>query len=127
MIQANELRIGNLVHTIGTYVIVNSALIKAIEEYQKYGKLFKPIPITDEWLIRFGFEKLNTMMSGCNVFEKGQWRFAVKIKPEKEETFSLWNKNMSPPTWSFVRDIQYLHQLQNLYFALTGEELTLCQ
>lgn len=75
--------------------------------------LFNPIPLTEEWLIRFGFEKnsknnyyhdkLNYLYQSGNVF--------------------LDDGNDSG--WSVGLKIEYVHQLQNLHFGLTGEELTI--
>src|SRR5574343_622860 len=74
---------------------------------------WKPIVLTDEWLIRFGFEK--------------------KGKRYSKDWFYLWDDNsnivfalaeMEEKTGTYLV-VKYVHQLQNLYFALTGEELTL--
>lgn len=86
------------------------------------GKLFKNsnadilnkldgIPLTPELLKRCGFEK------GINNPDYHDLRFFVLTKIE--EGYRL--RNCDYPG----RDIKYLHQLQNLYFALTGEELTI--
>jgi len=58
---------------------------------------FKPIPLTEEWFLKFGFEG----NSGT---------FAWKLSPAGKVI------NV---------ECKYVHQLQNLYFALTGEELIL--
>lgn len=75
----------------------------------------EPIPLTEEWLLKFGFEfKKTTKYYVNNYFHcfygvtdetKGKIIFATNLK---KRIF-----------------IDYVHQLQNLYFALTGEELKL--
>jgi hypothetical protein len=84
---------------------------------------FEPIPLTEEWLIKFGFDKRES--SVCDAFYIG-------INPiTKDWLFDIvWLKNMMDYSYEgfpFYRNghhkIQYVHQLQNLYFALTGEEL----
>jgi hypothetical protein len=68
----------------------------------------KPIPLTEEWLLRFGFEKKykNYEMGDFMFFKGSCSRISYKL--------SLIGIN-----------IKHVHQLQNLYFALTGEELKL--
>lgn len=65
----------------------------------------EPIPLTEEWLLKFGFEPL------------GSSRFDFKIFTYYLYDGSFYNQS------SRLSTIKYVHQLQNLYFALTGEEL----
>jgi hypothetical protein len=80
---------------------------------------FRPIPLTEEWLLKFGFEVDDHLMN------PDDWPYVDYIKNEVR---------ISEPNYSFAfygRDneleIKYVHQLQNLYFALTGEELCVIQ
>jgi hypothetical protein len=126
--EAKELRISNLVHLIADgHENEPDLLILELEDYEFYEnkmEYIKPIPLTEEWLLKFGFEKLNTTMSGCFVFQKGLWRVAIKVNIEETYEWVLWHERISPPTWCLSR-FEYVHQLQNLYFALTGTELTI--
>jgi hypothetical protein len=80
-----------------------------------------PIPLTEEWLIKLGFGKDDTntyihesLPSGTGVyFESGNdWNFDdANICGDFDECIH-------------VKLPQYVHQLQNLYFALTGKELS---
>lgn len=82
---------------------------------------YKPIPITEDWLIKFGFEenkKYSTPQYWLQI-DKLDDEFLYDIKDKK---FYL---SHSYDSGSFGIEILYVHQLQNLYFALTGEELTL--
>ena len=70
-----------------------------------------PIPLTDEWLVKFGFDK-----SGYKDIEV-------------DEIFMYKNGSASIGGWDACCDshcyhvkIRYVHQLQNLYFSLTGKE-----
>lgn len=83
-----------------------------------YGDSVKPIPLTEEWLQKFGFEKKK--YPNPRVWAN---RY-VKDRFELGHTFSGLIKNREHKYYHGGRDIQYVHQLQNLYFALTGEELT---
>jgi hypothetical protein len=112
--KANELRIGNLVlipynksnKKEGFYEVTISAVggfggYIGPEDYQ-------PISLTEEWLLKFGF--ISNPYE--DRYEKGVLH--VECDKTKGET-QLWIENMP--------HIKYVHELQNLYFALTGEEL----
>lgn len=72
-----------------------------------------PIPLTEEWLLELGFQKK----------EKGYAKLT-----EMMEIFEIsFGKHIEINRVSFNNQIKYVHQLQNLYFALTGEELTLTE
>jgi len=103
-IRENELRVGNWVlsPTQGEIQIENGWQIDEGEEV-------KPIPLTEEWLERFGFEYSD--LNG----DSGLW----KIPP-----FQIYGK-YNQFLYDYRLDVNYVHQLQNLYFALTGEELTI--
>ena len=99
----NELRIGNWVETFeGVIQIQNGWEIDEGNECQ-------PIPLTEEWLEKFGFEYSD--LNG----DSGLW----KIPP-----FQIYGK-CNQFIYEYALDVNYVHQLQNLYFALTGEELTI--
>jgi hypothetical protein len=138
---SRELRIGNLLRDnisktelevieltnedIKTYVIVRSKFPL------KDGWEIEPIPLTEEWLLRFGFER-----SECGkICVK---KYYLNRVPEKEYSIELMIFSDHISCWvsslelesNYVEEIMtkpihYLHQLQNLYFALTGEELTI--
>lgn len=74
-----------------------------------------PIPITEEWLIRLGF------------YEEYKSQFTIKYTHSKSQFGYEWSKATG---WHFryygqYIDCKYLHQLQNLFFTLTGDELKL--
>jgi hypothetical protein len=70
---------------------------------------FQPIPLTEEWLNKFDF-----------ITTYGTWKFRGIEYYSIESNGSLYFDDQYTAT-----DIKYVHQLQNLYFALTGEELTI--
>lgn len=70
----------------------------------------KPIPLTEEWLVKFGFENGELLVfEGYVLFKKFPDIITLEI-----------DGNRMP-----LHGFKYVHQLQNLYFALTGEELTI--
>lgn len=72
--------------------------------FKIYSDLIKPIPITEEWLLKFGFEKDNMY-----------WIDDTNIG------FTFYKNGKIE--WNQPKHIKYVHELQNLYFALTGKEL----
>lgn len=115
MIKANELRIGNFVDWNGEVGIVSQLLEKDI--FFKCGETdlydaINPIPLTKEWFNKFGYYNENRP----NHFEKDEYTIDWHI---------FWDCN-----GMFIEDkngirIKYVHQLQNLYFALKQRELTI--
>jgi hypothetical protein len=114
---AEELRIGNWVKLpkdkVGDEL---EAPITAIGiKIQSEEDCYEPIPITEEWLEKFGF-----------VLDEGEWHippFEVCIKYHEITGFRFCLHNEVDGTLTFVRKVKYIHQLQNLYYALTGKEL----
>ena len=120
MIHATELRIGNLVNYGGEILPVNSIhgdnTIRLLKDENSIGCFsigkIQPIELTQEWLVRLGFVN----------FMGGYW--------ELEEGITILN---SPGGDNFILSIgteytlgepfEFIHQLQNLFFALTGSEL----
>ena len=74
----------------------------------------KPIPLTEEWLLKYGFKQYETVGIKTHNYIKGNFKFNSAVLWDAEyKGIHIENK------------ILYVHQLQNLYFVLTGEELTL--
>lgn len=76
---------------------------------------FKPIPITEEWLLYFGFEYASDPDYYNITFEILDFYFQSNAKLEGFVCIQI----------NEILVIKYVHQLQNLYFTLTGEELLL--
>lgn len=72
-----------------------------------------PIPLTEELLLKIGFKR------NGNYWDKGC--FSLPIHPTKSGGEFI----LVPNNFVAAIPLKYLHQLQNLYFALTGEELTI--
>ena len=115
MVQFNELRVGNLVHVgNGIYERVLEILCDSITTETKQGIFdFEGIPLTPEILEKAGFilRGFYYHFPNHDIFKLEQY----KLKN------SYWLRHNTQSIDS-VR-INYLHQLQNLYFSLTGEEL----
>jgi hypothetical protein len=139
--KSSELRIGNLVDTIefknvevlgistnNIGITIDSMVFVSVDVSD-----IKSIPITEKWLIKFGFTKYE-WMDGCFIKTSFGDLMIQFFRDEIHLFFtkvSVDSKGMMFDGRRFVGDkktftkIQYVHQLQNLYFALTGEELTI--
>ena len=112
--KANELRIGSIVYIGKEINIIELVDFADIYENDTL-KQFEPIPLTEEWLINFGFEL-------CDNTKYNIWsneHFVITDILMQGDSF-LWFIQEAESL-----DLDYVHQLQNLYFALTGEELTI--
>jgi hypothetical protein len=114
--KASELRIGNLFieeHSDKIIEVIGLKKNRITFTGNFYGKWqAKPILLTEEWLLKFGFEKMENNWKCLDLhFATISWeRLAgLTLSFEKESTY--------------LPHIKYVHQLQNLHFALTGEEL----
>ena len=129
----NELRIGNIVHVVDGFVSGNIPIDMGMMAQLHYNHIqVTPIPLTEEWLVRAGFEIVKriyqhpldrsdyTLMSfKFKNFEAKRYHYVATGEDTHGWEFKCYDKMI--PIWIGVTD--YVHQLQNLYFALTGEEL----
>jgi hypothetical protein len=127
--KASELRIGNWIKGAeGTAMPhdfqVEGWHINAMVQFENTFRRFvnwQPIPLTREWLLKFGFED-----NSYAVFYK-QFNGSEYIRISFKDYAHTQLTERPVDVSDFDLDIQciYVHQLQNLYFALTGEELTI--
>ena len=119
--KASELRIGNLVIYEGMIsVLTEITCTDVVLDHPAYeseiqASVFdiKPIPLTEDWLIKFGFTKIDRDDEDFTYFKKGNIEF-TDVSPNGIEL-----------VWYELSPCISIHQLQNLYFALTGEELSI--
>ena len=114
--KASELRTGNWYNEFGMPKQADALLIVKLSQIEHAGKIaidVSPIPLTEEWLLKFGFEKPAHSWCG-KIFHLSAW-----------DNFPLnWCVAMNKNNAVVVLKLKYVHSLQNLYFALCGEELT---
>ena len=119
MIQPQQLRIGNFVFDSrqNTEKVFELSIFGDLHRVNElYPEAFNPIPLTEEILLKFGF------------YEIYKSEFSIRYGIENfDEIEFKWNKTFG---WNFyyktfcIEGIKYVHQLQNLFFSLCGEELT---
>lgn len=118
--KAQELRIGNLVIEKGKIKPMYSISNHNAKDYST----IKPIPLTEEWLLRFGFVKEVEYKKKINFSRFHLFQINASNSYNDNENEFKVNFYQSKQCVELCR-IKHVHQLQNLYFALTGEELTL--
>ena len=118
--KANELRVGNL---------YNYLIFDPLDERKEWLELtkadgddiawleknpddpnYQPITLTEEWLLKFG-----AIVYDFD-HQPNQYRISERLFVTRDGHFYDYGANVK---------LLYIHQLQNLYFALTGEELTI--
>jgi hypothetical protein len=114
-LRASELRIGNIT-TLGVVSLIDQDVFRVVDSegdsFKNTWAEIKPIPITEEWLLKFGFEKTEWYFNSYRlVIGNNDYAILIDLDGNCEVGDIITCK------------IQYVHQLQNLYFALTGEEL----
>jgi hypothetical protein len=117
MIKANELRIGNWVQDDSGYVLTNADLL--VELDCDVG-VVDPIPLSLELLEKAGF--LIEHNCSSKRIDKNGYTF-LEIHRNGECGISDDSNGRPLRDVAFLVKIDYLHQLQNLYFALAGAEL----
>lgn len=136
MIQANELRIGNLVNYLCEDnlddrkewyepIVIDWQDLKNLSDRKKRNEWltpcravkpdYAPLPLTEEMLLKCGFYHKG---HGFYFFNITDWS-NIQIKIYKSYVVVA----ISIQSHSIVVPVSNLHQLQNLYFALTGQEL----
>ena len=125
--KAKELRIGNYINHGTELIKVESihtskddALINFDWEWNYFTSIVhcQPIPLTEKWLKKLGFKYSEERASMSNGFEEWE-NNGIYIGPLDNDNYiseALDQGGINQP-------IKYIHQLQNLYFALTGNEL----
>jgi len=117
--KANELRIGNWIE-FNNFISHPNNLQVTPRMFRQLGMdlsenldlelsgYHKPILLTEEWLVKFGFVKFITK----------------DVYPTFANNLFNWNNGILYLIgYGFMNHVKHVHQLQNLYFALTGKEL----
>ena len=159
----NELRVGNLLNEVGIDYIEDNPIadrsdltlvevdLKVLENILKFDNttnypLYEPIPLSEERLLKFGFEVKPISKWNGNDADYRPENVSTEQRDFVLDSFILryeiftFNNVSEITTYCGINSswypkvyfdsvplyrLKYIHQLQNLYFALTGEELTI--
>jgi hypothetical protein len=80
---------------------------------------YQAMELDEVWLIKLGFE-YDEHYNNYVIKAKGYYN-SVGYNDEDGDWY--YNNDRSNAGCYYITSIQYVHQLENLYFALTGEEL----
>lgn len=123
--KVNELRIGNLIEYCdfpnkGNIAVGHTLFTNCFNDPNYLEYFYKPIPLTKEWLIEFGFKYKNPGSGGQDQWSGyGFWSFNdVHFLGIKDGKILYFNRDRRT-------QIAYVHQLQNLYYAISGQEITI--
>jgi hypothetical protein len=120
--KASELRLNNLLERNGSIVCLdtNYDLFVALVYVSRSDRKYKPIPLTEEWLLKFGFKKYVSDDIDIDIdfqisFHKKSYEgLIVQLFMDSNGVVFFSHSGIS---------LFSVHHLQNLYFSLTGEEL----
>jgi hypothetical protein len=121
--KATELRIGNYIQdkkdreiTIIQVAHISEGLINYWME-----SVYQPIKLTDQWLEKLGFYLNDGEDFNHNFYYIPIGGSKLHINPKEGVVWITRDKNI----FNNPALIEHVHQIQNLYFALTGKELEL--
>ena len=127
--KTTDLRLGNFISiNFGNCDDGKTTIVEGISDCEIYNEEhgyspcneFNPILLTEQWLLDFGFNQIIETQwyihfdNMCLTLHEYSEQYIVEIENMETDDSSI-----------FLMSIQYVHQLQNLYFALTQEELIL--
>ena len=113
--KATELRIGNYYYHP---IALSFERMDDVDFISSFIEKFEPIPLTEEWLLKFGFEEVEYKNS------VNGWVIDSKIWFEVSK-FNYNHFMWSDDSRDIFTELKHVNQLQNLYHALTGNELTI--
>jgi len=121
MLKNNELRIGNICQWSEFSKIGNGQFTISLGNLP-FVKDMNPIWLTDEWFIKFGFKRsggywYHYIDDYHYCFREGNKKWSFSIEYTDDHSVEDFKK------YFVSSGIEYVHQLQNLWFSLTQTEL----
>lgn len=114
MIKATDVRVGNWILDHAN----KPQLVTGIQGWHVMDNAASGISLTPEILEKCGFTLFESIFDELFMNDK----LGIRFKPvENIVEVSYRFETVEYPT--YLRDLEFLHQLQNLYYALTGKEL----
>ena len=109
--KVTDFRIGNLVEE-------PKGNIHKIDRLDECSKIRNGIKLTDEWLIKFGFMKDDNGIYWIDLEVE-----YLELIPTKKDWLPRYVQIVGLESGVKLRIIKFVHQLQNLFFVITGKEL----
>lgn len=132
-IAETDVRIGNVILYKG---IPTRVLIFHLQEIRAFSEDCEPVELNSEWLEKCGFEDIGSSFHDADSGEYVEGAYSLKLfKLDEvisgnfyESSYIMYNPvkrciYLNSEEYKSSREFKYLHQLQNLYYSLTGEEL----
>jgi len=122
-LDSHEIRLGNTYKIEmgdGTYKsdLINLEDLRNLLD-DELDDFYQAMEISEAWLLKLGF-KYNERYNNFIIKAKG---FYNSVGYNYEDGDWYYNNDSSNAGCYYITSIKYVHQLENLYFALTGEEL----
>ena len=121
-VMENELRLGNL------FIEQNSSEIISVIGLERNRVVFtgmfinewqaKPIPLTEDWLLKLGFTQHHGDYYNQHLLLKNTGA------SKNEWDLKLYPNELGSASETTGQRFYFVHQIQNLYFSLTGRDLT---
>lgn len=118
--KASELRIGNLVIDGKEIITVNARVIKMLQDGEAE---FDPIPLTKEWMLKFGFELIEEIQGLKHYWLDDTGLLSIRESKYNDHKYDLI-VHAGINSSIYLMSFDFVHQLQN-YFSLTEKELKL--
>jgi hypothetical protein len=112
MVQVNELRVGNILKINGVIVNIDE---RTIFDFKHDKRVKEPVVITEKILKDFGFFIVET--NKCVEAFRENFRYTIQQVENSKHWFWCDGETV-------LTNLEYVHELQNLYFALSRTELT---
>ena len=136
VLAVRSLSIGNLLKRNGIVVTIDARSIFDIWNNDRIDKLgYEPIRLTEDWLLRLGFKKEEKSPSKNHGNYYSIWLMDYKYSFSYAAFREDWGfyhsytdalKDEDNDKFDFIScGIKYVHELQNLYYSLSHEELSL--
>jgi len=113
-----EIRIGNYVYRNDILVTVDE---QTFWDMKNNPEQYTPVTTTEEWLKKLGFEQIEDfhgrLIDGDEVHSERWQKNGIVF------WFFLGNLNDCTINGEVAFESEFVHQMQNMYFALTNQEL----
>lgn len=152
MVKATDLRIGNRIYSpkyerefiVGT--VYKNGIGQPDDDYNSYinESDLEGIALSEEWLERLGFDRREPIQVTIDTTTKekfqfySQWSDITPIIEKNDDLIQIKSLHCNEKSCVVaiittnekelhIPNIRYVHQLQNLIYSLTGQELTLSE